>query len=1588
MTIPQNIQQLFQKLILALKTIPELSITVTTNHINYTQTEVVTNLAPKSRKYYPYKKNTRSYSGIYLPELLKLALRENLMLTSISILPNTTIQQKIQLCLNEESTEYPSIYRYFHIGKTLYEQKLELTTANLTKKSIQKQSHNKFKTTARPTNSYYKLRAALRLYDLFHTYENVLQNPILQPLKIQYIGKLTELKFQQFSDQISSIILDYYLKITDSTWTSMELSLEKKALIVYPVSFGGKTWAQIASSSFSCAVLSDFFSIGLFSGVKPVLLVSNSLGDSCLLLVDQISGIMKKLSFVGLVPLASKSYVSFLVVFAPVASNLDSEMALDNTLASPPFSLLVVVTNLVANLSSSSSKVLTTKVGRLESKMVALKMSVEAVLKRLDCLCSGLGFINVSAKQKDIICWHRDSGNLVSIITETKLRFSNESWIKDKFNGVRVFSSGLDKGFLGAGVAIIMNISLARHICKVSEVPGQLLSVKLLFKNKLSANDINSVIAKAVNKLSFVVLDDNFNEDSSQRYVSFKKCLDLGLGMTKTIDFLFIFSNLVNTVVDHKVSDVGEFFNTDYWAVLYNFKGATLANAVMFSNKFATSMKFSDLDAIWNTIYKIIFKNFDDVFTKKFLRFYKLELLVSKIALVIQDIVSFGADSDHVCSALFSVRKSYHAAKLAKSLKAKETNIRLAINRRMKSFEVNKSHTIRNVLECPFHKMALDHLVVDNELILEPDLVKFKMNVIMESWTRKCKYVFDKAFFGVMCLIKFDELVDVVSDLLDGKAAGLLVLDMFLVLLNSCLFSESVPSSWKEAWVLIILKSYKLKGILINTHPIALIKTTYKIFSKILSDRISLACSIFDVLCGDNFLVLKSTLIQSPIFAISLVIKNALEKDQKLWLVLQNMWKAYNSKSLVIIKMCSKFICFFSGIHRDHTNRVITDFGLTDDYCVHNSLDQGEESVCEYRLNSHFIFKYSRAETRAELFSFFTAGTFVDDTIWVGSSQRATKHILDASDLSLSISDLLISIAKKSESHQYLGIFFSTEDLSKLSLAKANSDTCFFTNLVLRKAISDKQLLYLVLAVFHSIVSYRTQFSFVPVGVCNKWDALIHKGLKLKSGLLLDFSSDTIYHPSFYGLKSFCPVHLLNFFVYVHVSASNNFLADMVRILLDCNLSLSSFLANSFQFNDGTLMFAVLGKSRFLKFLPFLYRYGVAFVDQLWNSSGARLDFRGPIPEWFKISVVFLSGLALSSAYLLDLSGIGCQNILESEDYELGTVGCKVSTAAFFENINLGLGVDISGLMLLAMAELQAIVLALECVSVSSSVHLFSDSQSALDACKLELSLMCSDFHNNHSGILGNEQTDVIAGAAFFSSWCLSSHLDEHFIVADNSVVSDNSRHFVHDIYCSICCTCWEIGFGSKFLIFTSRLLANTYTYYMKALHYRLLVAVQKRLYNRFYSSVLCLYCGNVEVSDYVFSSVSGFSHSFSGVLQLLSFCGSDSPVFMALCKGFVFSGWYHKAVSVFYNSKIACLEVVKFVCSFGLAFREDVWSVYAKHQAYMERNELILLDGLAFILVSGLTLRFFAGVVKLLGVTDAFGVQFGFCKPCLFFWV
>ncbi|KAG9299148.1 hypothetical protein G9A89_020461 [Geosiphon pyriformis] len=192
-------------------------------------------------------------------------------------------------------------------------------------------------------------------------------------------------------------------------------------------------------------------------------------------------------------------------------------------------------------------------------------------------------------------------------------------------------------------------------------------------------------------------------------------------------------------------------------------------------------------------------------------QFHKLELLVSKLlvsggdfallldtwnrldsvgTLLMRSLFLFGSSFNVIHSGLAKMNKSYRSFKLLESKHAEKFHMRQAIERRIESFKMDKSHIIRSVLEHSFHKVVLNHLVDDRELVLEPELVKSKMDGIMEGWTRKhvvasdisnnwarqfqsLNYVFDSAFSNVMYSIGFNEIFDVISNLPDGKAAGL-----------------------------------------------------------------------------------------------------------------------------------------------------------------------------------------------------------------------------------------------------------------------------------------------------------------------------------------------------------------------------------------------------------------------------------------------------------------------------------------------------------------------------------------------------------------------------------------------------------------------------------------------------------------------------------------------------------------------------------------------------------------------------------------------------------------------------------------------
>ncbi|KAG9305914.1 hypothetical protein G9A89_016567 [Geosiphon pyriformis] len=1192
---------------------------------------------------------------------------------------------------------------------------------------------------------------------------------------------------------------------------------KKSAPIAHPVLFGGKTWTQVAGGSPFCVVPPGLAGAGLHSGLVTLSIMTDSptishlnnwlaiLQCSLELLTDCVSGILI------------------------LTSDVDSGMIVDTALVSfgtsPP-----AIPNAVVELSSSSSKVFTAKVGGLETKLIALEASVGSILDKLNILCSGLGLsvplgMNNCAKQADIICWHKNMNNLVSIVTKTKLRGMVHPWIANKFNGVCVFTSGLDFGHMGSGVAIIMDSSLAKYVCKISEVSGRLLSIRLLFGNKLSvsilglyasassvvqffqASDINSLIAKAVNETSFVILGGNFNKARSHKCASFKKCFDLGLvnslsrsafvrsltwcnscGVAKTIDYMLVSSSLVNTIMDYGVMGVEDFFDTDHRAVsvsvslgglldvqLLSLRKQTNKDRWKFNVKNASDGKWLEFKNATAVNASMLLDAF--VVATKFLD--KNNRLNSVGTLPVKSLFLLGSGFDAIRSELAKAKKVYCSSKMIEFKRAEESCIRQAIERRMESFEVDKRCIIRSVLEHSFYKVVLNHLVVDKKLVLELELVKFKVDEIMEGWTRKravmpdisddwvrqfqpLNYVFDNVFSEVMCLIGFNELLTVISNLLDGKAAGL------------------------------------------------------------------------------------------------------------------------------------------SGI----SNELINNISINNDKTVAIPIN----------------------------------------------SQIANP--------SLTISDLPISIAKKGEPHRYLSIFLSSEGLSMPSLAKAYSDIQFFVNLVLRKAILDKQFTYLASAVLLPIISYRTQFSFILIQA------------ESKSAAVLAF---------------------VNSVAHVNVSLSNNFLSGVVCIFSGCNLSLGTSLASAFRLWGGTPMSIVLDEPRFLKCVLSLKHYGIAFVEQLHNRHDGSLSGLS--------TVGMKAGTAVFFENIDSELGVKMSGLVSSMLMELQAIALTLKCVPTFWSMDL-------------FSDSQAALDACK----SKSLLAWPDFR---NHCWIKRHHIANVIHDKnldvnwvkvkgHSDVPSNECADSLAGIAVSSFWWLSHRVDKWFLKAGDSAISGNLRYFVRDIFWLVHQVHWEIGSSSRVLVnslrgdvnwarsvsvwhpdsymavgFTSLHSAGFRTYFIKALHHRLPVIMCKHLYDRLYPSVVCLFCGEVEFSDHVFFCSfdaigckhlmntyvavwevrSGLSRSSSCISQLLSTCASNCVIGVALCKGFIFNNWYCESVSVFGNPRVVACNMVSFVCEFCAAFRNEIWLVHVKHQTVMEKGRLILRDDSISTSVFGFSMGFSAGL-------------------------
>ena len=135
-----------------------------------------------------------------------------------------------------------------------------------------------------------------------------------------------------------------------------------------------------------------------------------------------------------------------------------------------------------------------------------------------------------------------------------------------------------------------------------------------------------------------------------------------------------------------------------------------------------------------------------------------------------------------------------------------------------------------------------------------------------------------------------------------------------------------------------------------KTRPITLLECPRKFLMKILTNRISnILINNTNVLGENNFAALPGRSTHEPIHILNNIMEEARENKKELWVLFQDMSKAYDLvnrenlwRAMRRIKLPEGFIKIIQNSLIDRTNRVITDLGMTEEYKMLNGIDQGE----------------------------------------------------------------------------------------------------------------------------------------------------------------------------------------------------------------------------------------------------------------------------------------------------------------------------------------------------------------------------------------------------------------------------------------------------------------------------------------------------------------------------------------------------------------------------------------------------------------------------------------------------------------------
>ncbi|GBC15710.2 hypothetical protein RIR_jg14016.t1 [Rhizophagus irregularis DAOM 181602=DAOM 197198] len=429
----------------------------------------------------------------------------------------------------------------------------------------------------------------------------------------------------------------------------------------------------------------------------------------------------------------------------------------------------------------------------------------------------------------------------------------------------------------------------------------------------------------------------------------------------------------------------------------------------------------------------------------------------------------------------------------------------------------------------------------------------------------------------VLAPISLQEWSAVISSMPNNKASGPSkisyemikhlsgeALDFSLLLANTCLSRGDIPADWREAVVYPIPKPHDFDAQLKNTRPITLLETVRKCVVKVVTNRLSNILADSKILQGGNFAGLPGGSTDVPIKMLDAIIhqhKHDSTDDQELWIVSQDISKAFDSMDLNMLKLAldrlhipALLVRFILNLFTRRNNKIITCHGDTAAYRVRVGIDQGEiispllwviyldplltvlnqQARDPFILKSSALLNYSPLEFEQHSLP-VSHLTFMDDSTLIASSKsgiedrlsitaefytlnnvqaNSAKYVLLSSsspsskiifDLSPSplvpIPFLSLSSLSVKTSFRFLGVWFSLSASSAFVLRQVRSMVKDMAALLGPKKLLAQHVAYLYNAVLLPRLEFRLQTTLFSESTIQTIVKPMFSVLRRKAGL-------------------------------------------------------------------------------------------------------------------------------------------------------------------------------------------------------------------------------------------------------------------------------------------------------------------------------------------------------------------------------------------------------------------------------------------------------------------------------------------------------